>query len=285
MRIAVIANKNWEVEPLLHALSLRKIFPSFDYPIKENTPTSQNVKISTCRRHFKADRHDVTVHCIQDYIGDDKYESSSRYKYDTALPQLFDGLNADLYIAFGTAGFPRSAQVNGCVAVGSSFYVYNAKRDNPDSDLDFGSEGKLLVDTNGIIRPHLQLIEREKNNIASLFLLPPENPCPRPKVFSDKANIALSVINITNYADYVWADRAGLDKFAGERFAKDYKMSSIETTHGLIRLYANKPVMWVSAITDREGYFDLEVTPLQNDICSVNAGILVGKFLESIPIP
>jgi hypothetical protein len=43
--------------------------------------------------------------------------------------------------------------------------------------------------------------------------------------------------------------------------------------------------MWVSAITDREGYFDLEVTPLQNDICSVNAGILVGKFLEGIPIP
>ncbi len=280
MKIAVIANKNWEVEPLLHALSLRKLFPSFSYAIEENIPSIGREKILTHRRYFKTNKHEVTVCCIQDYVEDDKFESSSKYKYNIALPKLFANVNSDICIAFGTAGYPRSAQVNGCVAVGSSFYLYNAYKDNPESNLDFGRDGRLLVDDNAIIKPYFQLIEKEKNNISSLFLQPPENPCLKPRVFSDQINIALSVINITNYSDYLWADKAGIEKLSTEEFAKHFRISSIETTHGLIRLSTKIPVMWVSAITDREGFFDIEVTPLQNDICSINGGILVGKFIE-----
>lgn len=42
-----------------------------------------------------------------------------------------------------------------------------------------------------------------------------------------------------------------------------FPIGSLETTHGVIRLSSDKPAIFVSAITDREGNFDMKVMPVK----------------------
>ena len=75
--------------------------------------------------------------------------SNSRIKIQEALPAIFGaGEQPDLVIALGTAAFPDSATANGCVAIGSSAYLFNPYRDPPpgvahDSKDDWDDTSKV----------------------------------------------------------------------------------------------------------------------------------------------
>jgi hypothetical protein len=75
--------------------------------------------------------------------------SSSKIKIQEALPAIFGaGKEPDLVIALGTAAFPDTVTANGCVAIGSSVYLFNPYRDLPrgvahDSKDDWDDKRKV----------------------------------------------------------------------------------------------------------------------------------------------
>lgn len=286
MKLHVIANKNWEVEPLLNAFLTRKIYKNIDLPDKIIFPLKNSEPILKHRAEFNT-RNNITVQisCVQDFILDPSKEKSSQYKYEVALPILFENEDSDLIICFGTAGYPEDIEINGSAMMGHNFFIHSGRDDNPESKLKLEEEGKVFGEASVITKNIYTVLAPDKNKlpITSYLQQIPENPKKKPTAVATSTNVAISVINITDYDDYIWADKDGLDRYKSVDTKR--RAASIETTHGLIAVYAKKlkmPSMWVSAITDREGFFDIEVNPMQNYMCAYNAGIVMAKVIDSL---
>jgi hypothetical protein len=113
--------------------------------------------------------------------------------------------------------------------------------------------------------------------------MPPMWPAAERTLIAAANYTAVGVVNVTNYDDYAWADAAALNAFR----AADARspVGSVETTHGLIRLQSEAPFLYLSAITDREGRFNIEVgarTYAQNFACAHNAGVALAWLLPSL---
>jgi hypothetical protein len=94
---------------------------------------------------------------------------------------------------------------------------------------------------------------------------------------------AIGDVNVTNYDDYAWADPAALKAF--KRHDDTDPVGSLETTHGLIRLQSEAPFLFISGITNRVGYFNMEVAPrayAQNFVCAHNAGVVATWLLPRL---
>jgi hypothetical protein len=290
MKIHIVANKNWEAEPLLNAFLTRKIYTNIGLPDDIRWPTVQSPGVQSARARFVTkNQQSVKISCIQDFIVDAARESSSQYKYEQALPRLFEADDSELVVCFGTAGYPVQIDVNGCVMIGHHFFVHSGRDDNPHSQLNLPNEDTLIglegPDSNvgqlySVARP-----DRLSAQIASLLQRPPNTTCRQLFISASNANVAISNINITNYDDYLWADAIGIAAMAA--VAPHHRCASVETTHGIVACYVLNnlkcsSVMWVSAITDREGLFDFEVTPMQNYVCAYNAGLALAKIIDSL---
>jgi hypothetical protein len=308
MKISIIANKNWEAEPMLAALASSEFRPSTvpspvvlmrnqdaKYRAKDNmTPSFAEDNIRAIFRfHQDGDlkkpvQLEVRVWCIQDFMDLDKSSSSSAEKL-RFLPGLLSSENSDLVIAVGTAGYLSETSYNGCVVVGSRFFIRDAYETgaNPDSDMsdkDFlkykGEFGKLLSQNinpkafGKIFPPNFKIQTEPK------FLKVPNNPASRSTVLTSQYYTAIGTVNITDYGEYSWADKRSIEEYKQD--GNLFPIGSLETTHGLIRLCSPSPTIFVSAITDREGNFDMEVTPAQNYTASFNAGIVVGQMIANI---
>ncbi len=284
MNIHIVANKNWELEPLLNAFQTRKLYKNIELPDKMNWPLKEKSIISSYRAIFTTKTgHSVKLSCIQDYVLDSSKERSSQYKYEVAIPALLSEDDSQLIICFGTAGYPDSIDINGSVSIGHHFFIHNAKTDNEESKFSLADEGQVFGKTSPAIGRFYEIFmpEKEGTAISSLLHRAPINPSKYPTISAKNTNVAISIINITNYDDYYWADRQGIGRFLS--LNNHMRPSSVETTHGLIASHAKQrsiPVMWTSAITDREGFFDFEVTPMQNYLCSYNAGIALAKAID-----
>jgi len=96
--------------------------------------------------------------------------------------------------------------------------------------------------------------------------------------------VAMSVVNVTNYDDYVWTDRSAVAAFRAN--ARKVRLASIETTHGLIRtLSGESAFFYVSGIANEQGSFDFDNVPRtysQNLVASHNAGICVAFLLPEL---
>jgi hypothetical protein len=262
----------------------RKIYRNIGLPEIIQYPVFGNPVIQSKRAVFKTkNNYTVIISCVQDYILDPKREKSSEYKYEVPIPALLNKSDADLIICFGTAGYPEMVEVNGSVMMGHFFFIHSGKDDNPESQLKLPEENKLFGTVSDTIKAIYDAAAPENQGlpISAYLQRVPENSAKRPKVIAKNSNVAISVINITNYDDFVWADKKALDKF--NSLNKEKRGASIETTHGLIAVRTkmlNIPCMWVTAVTDREGLFDFEVTPMQNYMCSYNAGIALAKAID-----
>lgn len=123
-------------------------------------------------------------------------------------------------------------------------------------------------------------------------LLPSINPAPNFPLVADPSIVAVSDMNIVSYAQFATADADAL-----KAYSKKYppplnppvppanynNAYSVETTHGLIRLQATcDNFMFISCITNRDAYFNNEVTPrvgAQNFACAFNGRIFLSWFL------
>lgn len=288
-KIIIIVNKNWETEPVLNALTNSEIRPKeLPFPNWINSPKDGTNRMNAPRAFWRfAETLQVTLWCIQDLMNPGKSSSSSEEKF-RVLPEVISKENPDLVIAVGTAGYPvgKSSNANGCVVIGSNFLLYDGHPGNPNSNLTHKDIGKLLSSN---VNEKLFDIFSDKfiSDIQPGFLKVPNNPCNAPTLMAFVNNAALSNINVTDYNEYGTIDHPGVDAKGVEYYnqvAKDLPLASVETTHGVIRISTDKPVIFVSAIADRLGYFDKEVTPGQNYIASFNSGIVLGKLICSLKI-
>ena len=109
---------------------------------------------------------------------------------------------------------------------------------------------------------------------------------PKPRILTAtlllarKDFVAVSEVNVTDYAEYAAMDKASLEAFATNNNVSLAR--SLETTHGLICTQTEGPFVFVSGVTDRVGHFAEEVDPrayAQNYVAAHNAGIVVAWML------
>ena len=294
-RVVVVVNKYWECDPVIGALLNSKAKPAglpwpqppLNFPHERKNPaTPQAPGVARPRLVFGLARSDVEIWCVSDLLehlpDNPKYQSSSEQKM-VRLPQVFTQ-PADFVVAVGTAGYPRAYPLNGCVVVGARVYMHDAKPGgaNPDSKWASPTLDTLLPRTvNG---GDFGALTRIAESAEPRFVAPPLNPAPRQLLLASYNYTALGSINVTDYDEYVWADRATVTAFEG--LGSPAEASSLETTHGLIRV-ASDPAKFVflSGITDHVGSFGFDVSPreyAQNMVAAHNAGVALAWMLPLI---
>lgn len=289
--ISVVVNKNWETEPFLHSLLNSELRPGkLPFPSVLNSPKDGNNKMDIPRAVFKltdgtVQTLEVKVWCIQDLMyynippDPAKQSSSSSEEKYRVLPPVILKDNPDLVIAVGTAGYPSTTSYNGSVVIGGNFFVHNGHPSNPKSDLQHTDIGKVL--TTNVNSKIFDLVNKDfKNQVEPKFIRTPRNPAEPAVCIASKVYTAISSINVTDYSEYNWVDHQAIEHFRS--IENKLPFNSLETTHGVIKLSTDKPIIFISAITDRLGYFDSEVNATQNYVPSFNAGIVAGQLLISI---
>jgi hypothetical protein len=290
--IAVVVNKNWETEPVLNALTNSELRPkAFPFPQISNSPKDGQNKMIAPRGIFYFENEGivsikVSIWCIQDLMyfnvkpNPETQSSSSSEEKFRILSNIFSTEKPDLIIAVGTAGYPSDKSINGSVIIGANFFIHNGNENNIKSKLTNENIGKLLQCN---VNPKLfSLINEDfKNKVLAKFIPVPINPANPPVCLSSENYSAISSINVTDYNQYEKVDKQAVEHY--KNVERNLEFVSLETTHGVIKLRSdNTPIMFLSAITDRIGYFKSEVTATQNYVASFNAGIVLAELLCSI---
>lgn len=283
--VAIIVNKNWEAEPMLAGMVSNEFrasslpFPEVMIPLQDKKYTATQPRtVFRFRDSNQQVQLEVKVWCIQDLMDKSKNSSSSEEKYRVLL-QLFKSETPDLIIAAGTAGYISESSYAGSVVVGGRFFVHNGNTNNDDSKLDLPDFETLLpYNINKMVFGIFNQSFKQKTEVK--FLKVPNNPAQRATVLASQYYTAVGSVNVTDYSEYAWVDAEAVSAFRSVE--QKFPIGSLETTHGVIRLSSNYPCMFVSAITDREGHFDMEVTAGQNYVASFNAGIILGQFIADL---
>jgi len=283
--VAIIINKNWEAEPMLAGMCSNEFRPaSLSFP--EELISLQDRKYTSNKPRavfrFKDAAGNIfleaKVWCLQDLMDKSKSNSSSEEKY-RVLPPVLKAENPDMVVAAGTAGYVSESSYAGSVVAGARFFVHNGHPGNTQTDMKHPDFEKLLaLNINKMVLGIFNPVFKQKTEFK--FLKVPVNPAVRPALLASQFYTAVGSVNVTDYGEYSWVDREAIDGF--RMVEKKLPVGSLETTHGVIRLSSDRPCMFISAITDREGHFDMEVTPGQNYIASFNAGIVLGQFINDL---
>jgi hypothetical protein len=231
-KISVIANKNWEAEPMLAALCSGEFRPA-GLPFPEFLKSNQDGKYLITvpdpvndPRNARAiikfkDLNDpsivtteIKVWCVQDFMSKAPgiSSSSSEEKYKV-LPPLIAAENSELVIAMGTAGYNGGQSYAGCIIVGSRFFVHDGNPDNPLSHMVSDQFEKMLpANANpslfqNIFNPKFKL------KVEPKMLKPPVNPAAHITCLGSPYYTAIGSVNVTDYGQYAWVDAEALQKF------------------------------------------------------------------------
>jgi hypothetical protein len=300
-KILIVANKSWEVDPLISVLLNPQMRPELGF---DNWTAGAAGLFSTfggarpqgttpCPRCVATEPGvTVEVWCIEDWLAGSNH-SSSKAKITQALPAVFgNGRAPDFVVAFGTASFADATSYNGCVFAGTNAYMFNPYRNpptgvthDPSADWDDPAKvGKLLASATG--HSIFTSLSNSPNTTLSINarLAPAPSYAASTPVFVPAGNyIALGNLNITNYDDYVWADPMALKNCLTTN--PTFPVGSVETTHGLIRSMSEAPFLFLSGITNRLGYLNQEQAPravAQNFAAAHNAGVALAWLLPLI---
>ena len=277
MRVLLIANKDWEVDPLVGVLRHPKARPK-NLPAPEYPNDGSKARII-----IRAGAAIIEIWCISDLMSREKDPSSTAEKV-RVLAEVFTGSTPALVIAFGTGSYPDSTSFNGCVSLGTKTFIHNAhpNGENPKSIWDDPRCGKLLESSlkDSLFREIDTTIRIEAE---SRFIYPPLNPSRRAMMFSSYENVALGVANVTNYNEYYRVDHEALKAYSSSG-AKD-PIASVETTHGIIRMQSKASFLFVTGIANRLGYFNQEAAPRKyaQDLAAVhNAAVAAAWIMPSL---
>lgn len=292
--ISIVVNKNWEVEPILAGLANGQFRPAeLPFPLIIQSNLSENFRVSASPvnadenaraiivlKDGTANSLTVKIWCIQDFM-DPKASSSSSEEKERVLKPLLTAEAPELVIAMGTAGYISDNSYAGCVVFGGRFFVHDGDPNNSKSHMvNSNFEKSLPINVNAnvfnVISPGF------KSKVEAKLLSPPYNPCIHRTCLASQYYTAVGSVNVTDYGKYAWVDAAAVAAF--RQVEPNFPVGSLETTHGVIRLCSEKPTIFISAITDREGNFDMEVNAGQNYVCAFNAGIVLGQFLADLNV-
>ncbi len=267
---AIIFNKAWELEPALAAMCSPEFRPA-------NLPFPE-VLLSLKDRRPNSTYTSTDPRAVFSFHERRSNPSSGLRGENLVLPPVLSTYQPELVIAAGTAGFPMDSPVAGCVVAGSRFFVHDGHPGNsshlPLPNYETLSPLNVNPAVLNIMGPPFKQAAEPK------FIKPPNNPCPRPALLASSYYTAVSSFNVLDYGEYTWVDTQAVTAF--RKVESNLPVGSIETTHALIRISSDQPCMFVSAITDSEGHFDMEVTSAQNYIAAFNAGIVLGQLIVGI---
>ena len=291
----MVANKWWEADPLcavlIHDKARPKALTKFAYP---HYPASRAAKPApgaprppdppaVPRITFDCNGDAVEVWCLEELMNPAENPSSSAEKARVLSGAISFGAAPDLVIAFGTAGSRAEAHLNGSVVIGRRTFTHDPLSGEPNRQgLWTPPSPDQLVDSGFPVGKFMQIDEQARYAAEARFLRPPVAPSDPPMVLLGNGLVALGVVNITNYDDYVWADLEAAEAFKKAGVAA--QIGSVETTHGVIRCASPAPFLFVSGMTDTEGLFDFQVTPrvyAQNFVAAHNAAVAIAWLLPS----
>lgn len=303
-RILIVANKWWEADPLCGVLIHDKARPAgftnfryLHYPAlravkpKPGDPRPPDPKAEP-RIIFECAGATVEVWCLEELMNPAENSSSSLEKARVLAGAINYGTAPDLVIAFGTAGSREGAYINGSVVIGRRVFIHDPRASAPNrTGMWTPPQADQLIDSVYPAPSLLRLDEQARYAAEARFIPCPVAPAAPPLIMLGNGFASLGVVNITNYDEYVWADREAEDSFrsvVGKAFKAAEpvaQIGSIETTHGIIRSASKAPFLFVSGITDTEGLFDYQVTPrvyAQNTVAAHNAGVALVWLLPSL---
>jgi hypothetical protein len=281
----VIANKAWEVHPLLDALLNPRFQPDPTQPFLPDTTytawrSSQGAPIQP-RGIFAFDHVHVEIWCIADHMDPGKSHSSSQEK-NRILPAFFayQPFEPSLVIAFGTGSARPDMTCNGSVFIGSRVFIHDGHpSDDPNPKSEWRSDAfdTLLESTvqNSLFdrfKEFKAAIERKmlaaSVNVSTLGL------------HCNSNFVAVSTVNVTDFKEYAIKDRETILALANAGVTAP--VGSVETTHGVIRVQSNAPFMFITGIPNRFGKFDDDMggkPEAQNYVAGFNAGIAAAYLL------
>ncbi|MEZ6043499.1 MAG: hypothetical protein R3C20_23625 [Planctomycetaceae bacterium] len=286
MTVVVIANKWWEVTPLMAVLQhCRSIKPEFSaspvvFNVLDYTPPHAAIKEKP-RLQLQFYSTQIDVWCIEDLISEGRDTSSTAEKLSAI--QLLKVRHIDprsLVIAFGTAASPN-ADFAGNVVVGCNVFVTDAKEDDKDSPTAsiFDKMNSIISSLSGEIL--MRKIDQDRIiDAEQRFLSARNGAAVVPKIFASPTNVSVGVVNVSNNKEYKKWDTASLARFAV--VARDSSTLSMDTTLGLVRLSLDNPFLFIAGIANRVGLFNEEVGDRkysQNFVAVHNAAICLAWLL------
>ena len=272
---------------------------------------------------YKMGNLTVTVFCIENIVGKGAPSSNSKFKFDRltnhfkllqARPDCIFSVSTSESTYEGQGNKPtvdedETASANGCVYVGGRFFIADCRTiDKPkDKKSELSLEEKSAVPTRYFpLQDRVADLLANLNNstlvteISKSLQTVPSYSAKTLRYLSDPKLCCVGVVNVTNYAQYPIADGYAYGRFYTETAERYGNPICIETTHGVVRMVAEKvykgnvpPVIFVSPITDRFVRFDKDVTSTkdkekfdnQNYACSYNSGIAVAHMMKFLDDP
>ncbi len=295
VRIVVIANKWFEADPLLFALSNPAARPT-TFPHLENLlwPRTPQMTVGEIVARPRAtlfldpDRTVlVEVWCLQDLMNPFLSYSNTAEKARVLTVIASYGKPIDFVVAFGTAGSAKTGiDLNGNAVLGSSVFVHNPyKTPNPSSNWNAGSgmDSVLASPKGAAFLESLQANSSLRNEVEVRMIPELRSPAAKLELIIDADATAVSEVNVVDYNDYGKFDEESVNLAT----AAGARPVSIETTHGVIRSILGEPFIFISGITDRFGMFNEDVTTPantaypQNLVAAHNAGLTVAWTLPT----
>lgn len=291
MRITAVINKWWECEPAIAAMLNGNAIPAGSpWPTVLNSPLRRPggkfPPFLQPRAVFTYTNFEAEIWCISDLLNDaESYCQSSSSLKAALLPKIFAGKpTPDLLIAVGTASSAsESPNRNGGVAIGTAVFLHDAHPNGENPLSNWSGPADQLIPSP--ITPTLFSQAAAFDSASALlhFLPLKRNPSDAPVVTVGFHDVALGTLNVTNYGEYKFKDPETVAAWLNS--GNPNRATSIETTHGLIRLSCPEaPFLYLSTITDRVGYFDAEVSgpalaDAQNTAAAYNAGVTLRWML------
>lgn len=160
---------------------------------------------------------------------------------------------------------------------GGTFFLHDGHPGNPESNLQSEYVGQLLP--SNVNRAVFDLVSEDSFAVAEgKFISPPNTPATGGFFCMANPNYAAaSSINVTDYSEYTRVDEEGRRHFE-QVPSPGFRLVSLETTHGVVKISTARPILFLSPITDRLGHFDDDVTDTQNYVCAFNGGLALGQL-------
>ena len=302
-RVVVIANTSAEADGLMAVLHSADVRPaSLGAPL----PAEQYVHQPSSRppeglRGFYA-TNGVTVEfwCVWELQGGKQLIDGTLNKV-RQLPNVIQPpgkVAPAMVVAFGTAAGHWETSYNGSVVVGSAVLLHSLPPlENKEVTEALARRG-VALDTiiespkgwDFLTNSNVTGFFKEKRaEIEAKFLKPPLNPAADPVLLLSPNRLGLSSINVSDARDYARADNETLGVALGamSKATTTFEVGGVETTHGLIRAFSpnDVPFIYVSAISNRLGYFPMELVPraaAQHVAVINNAGVVAAYLVDWI---
>ncbi len=293
-RVVVVANKWWEASPLvnvlLHPQARPEALTNFwisqtMQPKGDGGPPAPGPRIS-----FRCHNRRVEIWCLQDLMSPDPKLQSSSWQKAKVLPGIASGFPPpSVIIAFGTAAAGDFNGRNGCAVIGSTVFVHDYEDPDPNS----GCAPEHRWENKSFDEPVLSQVCGTLDSLSKdfipftkeRFLDPPLEPSCDRTVYVGNEQVSVGVVNVAETSCYDRSDPEALKRFKESSGARGVA-SSLETTHGVIRLtFPKVGFLFVSGIVNDTGEFESQVAPRlysQNFVGAHNAGVALAWALPGI---